>query len=280
MLANRSIATAQNSTSGSDDIVTVAAIGILAFISTDLAHEVVGHGIGLLIAGGRSGILTTTRLIHEPHLPSPGWRIFDIGGPAGNLIWAGLCFLAQRQIGRAVLALKLFLWATMSFSLSWEFGYLIKCGLTGQGDAMALTNGLTPGWLWRSLMFLVGVALYRWALRFISAEIHFVLSTNVAQWRSRLVRLLTTLCGAGGLIACAGPFFDPRGRLEMLNSGALTSFAAWVGLLAVPSFFPLQADKDPIAVGFVGRSIPLILLAAVASVLFVGVLGPGISFSW
>jgi hypothetical protein len=129
-------------------------------------------------------------------------------------------------------------------------------------------------------MFVVGVVLYRWALRLISTEIHFVLSANAAQWRSRLVLMLTTLCGAGGLIACAGPFFDPRGRLEMLNSGALTSFAAWVGLLAVPSFFPLQADKDPIAVGFVGRSIPLILLAAVASVLFVGVLGPGISFSW
>jgi hypothetical protein len=168
----------------------------------------------------------------------------------------------------------------MSFSLLWEFGYLIKCGLTGQGDAMALTNGLTLGWLWRGLMFVVGVVLYRWALRLISSELHFVLSANVGQWRSRLARLLTTLCGAGGLIACAGPIFDPRGRLEMLNSGALSSFASWVGLLAVPSLFPLYADKDLIAVGPVGRSIPLILLAAVASVLFVAVLGPGIPFSW
>jgi hypothetical protein len=280
MFDNGSTVTSRTSAAGVDDLITVAAIGILAFISTDLAHEVVGHGIGLLIAGGRSGILTTTRLIHEPQMSSPGWRIFDLGGPAGNLIWAGLCFLAQRQIGRAALALRLFLWATMSFSLFWEFGYLIKCGLTGHGDAMALTNGLTPSWLWRGLMFVVGVVLYRWALRFISAELHFVLSANVAQWRSRLARLLTTLCGAGGLIACAGPIFDPRGRLEMLNSGALSSFASWVGLLAVPSLFPLHADKDLIAVGPVGRSIPLILLAAVASVLFVAVLGPGIPFSW
>jgi hypothetical protein len=47
-----------------DDLISVAAIGILAFICTDIAYEVVGHGIGLLIAGGRSGILTTTRLIY------------------------------------------------------------------------------------------------------------------------------------------------------------------------------------------------------------------------
>ena len=144
---------------------------------------------------------------------------------------------------------------------------------------MALTNGLTPGWLWRGVTLMVGFVLYRWALRFISAEMHFVLSANVGQWRSRLVRLLTIICSAGGLIACAGPCFDPRGRLEMLNSGALTSFASWVGLLAVPSLFPVHADKDLISGGLIGHSIPLILIAALASVLFVAVLGPGIPFS-
>lgn len=64
--------TSRNSATGVDDLISVAAIGILAFISTDIAHEVVGHGTGLLIAGGRSGILTTTRLIHESQLPNPG----------------------------------------------------------------------------------------------------------------------------------------------------------------------------------------------------------------
>jgi hypothetical protein len=267
------------SKAGADDLMTVAAVGMLAFIATDIAHEVIGHGIGFLIAGGRAGILTTTRLIHEPRLPDPGWRVFDIGGPVGNLIWAGVCFLAQHQISRAAVALRLFLWATMSFSLLWEFGYLMKCGLTGQGDAMALTTGFTPGWLWRALMFLAGLVLYRWALSFISAELHFVLSAKAAPWRSRLVRLLMILCGAGGLIACAGPIFDPRGRLEMLNSGALTSFASWVGLFAVPSLFSVHADKDLIAAGPVGRSGTLILFAAIASVLFVAILGPGVHFS-
>lgn len=167
----------------------------------------------------------------------------------------------------------------MSFSLFWEFGYLMKCGVTGQGDAMALTRGLTPGWFWRVLMFGIGLFLYRGALSLTSSELHFVLSAKIPHWRSRLVRLLLTLCSAGGLIACAGPIFDPRGRLEILNSGALASFASWVGLFAVPPLFPSHADKNLIAVSPLGRSIPLILLAAVASVLFVAILGPGIPFS-
>jgi len=262
-----------------DHFISVAAIGILAFITTDIAHEVVGHGIGLLIAGGRSGILTTTRLIYESQLPNPNWRIFDIGGPAGNLIWAGVCFLAQRLIRRAAPIMRLFLWASMSFSLFWEFAYLMKCGVTGHGDGMALTEGLTPAWLWRALTFVIGLVLYRGAVSLTSSELHFVVSAKTPLWRSRIVRLLLILCSAALLIACAGPIFDPRGRIEMLNSGALSSFASWVGLFAVPPLFPLHSDKNVVAVSPVRRSIPVILFAVADSVLFVAILGPGIPFS-
>jgi hypothetical protein len=223
--------------------------------------------------------LTTTRLIYESQLPNPNWRIFDIGGPAGNLIWAGVCFLAQRLIRRAAPIMRLFLWASMSFSLFWEFAYLMKCGVTGHGDGMALTEGLTPAWLWRALTFVIGLVLYRGAVSLTSSELHFVVSAKTPLWRSRIVRLLLILCSAALLIACAGPIFDPRGRIEMLNSGALSSFASWVGLFAVPPLFPLHSDKNVVAVSPVRRSIPVILFAVAASVLFVAILGPGIPFS-
>ncbi len=139
-----------------DDFMTVAAIGILAFVSTDIAHEVAGHGVGLLMAGGRLGILTTTRLIHGSRLPNPNWRIFDMGGPAGNLTWAATCFLAQRMIRGARPQTSLFLWTTMFFSLFWEFGYLMKCGTTGYGDWMALIRGWIPA-AWGELYSLPSV---------------------------------------------------------------------------------------------------------------------------
>lgn len=263
-----------------DDVRTVAAIGILAFICTDIAHEVVGHGVGLLIAGGRSGILTTTRLIYERQLPSPNWRFFDIGGPAGNLTWAGLCLLTQRLVRGTDPKLRLFLWATTCFSLFWEFGYLIKCGASGRGDAMALVDGLKPPWLWQALLFVAGVALYRAAIPFITSELHFVVSSKAPEWRSRVVHLLVTLGVASGLIACAGPFFDPRGRIEMLNSGAASILASWVALFFVPSRFALFPDKSEVIDGRVQRSVLLILLSAAASVFYVFVLGRGIRFAW
>src|ERR1035437_1978782 len=119
-----------------DSLVTVAALGALAFIATDVAHEVVGHGLGLLLAGGRAFILTTTRLIYPTQLPAPFWRIFDLAGPIGNLSWAALCLGLQRLIPGAAPRWGLFLWAGSMFALFWEFGYLMKCGVSGQGDAM------------------------------------------------------------------------------------------------------------------------------------------------
>jgi hypothetical protein len=240
-----------------DDVSTVAAIAILAFISADIAHEVLGHGIGLLIAGGRSGILTTTRLISESQLPNSNWRIFDLAGPAGNLTWAGACFLVQRLLRRAAPRLRLFLWTCMAFSLLWEFGYLLKCAVTGYGDDMAIIWGLRPAWVWRALIFSIGLLLYRAALSVISSELHFILSLKESQWRPRMVRILLTLCSAGGLIACAGAIFDPRGQIEIVKSAALSSFASWVGLFAVPFFFPLHADKKAEPNAPIERSIPL-----------------------
>jgi hypothetical protein len=157
-----------------DSLATVAAIGVLAFVATDVAHEVIGHGIGLLLAGGRAGTLTTTRLIYPAQLPAPLWRIFDLGGPIGNLTWATLCLAMQRLIRPASPGWRLFLWAGATFALFWEFGYLMKCGLSGEGDAMAMIEGLKPSGVWRAMLFLAGLILYGGAIRLLAADLHFV----------------------------------------------------------------------------------------------------------
>jgi hypothetical protein len=257
-----------------DDVATLAAIGILALICTDLAHEVVGHGLGFLIAGGRSGILTTTKLISESQVRDPLWRIFDLGGPAGNLLWAGLCLLALRLLRRAASPLKLLLWTTMSFSLLWESGYLIFSGVTGTGDDMAMIIGLDPAWGWRTLLLIAGVWLYRMAIRFSSSNLDLILNTPGS---ARRRKILLTLYLAAGLIACAGAIFDPRGYSQILISGAACSLAANVGflfMLRLSSASLAGNDDSP----HIQRNIGVTLVAAVAAILFIVVLGPGIHF--
>lgn len=82
---------------------------------------------------------------------------------------------------------------------------------------------------------------------------------------------LLTAYIAGGLIATAGAAFDPWGPMEMLNSGALSSFGAAAGLLWVPRWF-----SAPGATG-ITRNYPWIVGAGLVSVLYIFVLGPGIT---
>ncbi|MGA8151579.1 MAG: hypothetical protein WB952_11560 [Terriglobales bacterium] len=259
-----------------DDRITIAAIAVLAFVFADVGHEVVGHGLGFLIAGGRSGIFTTTRLIETQRLGDRGGRIFDLGGPLGNLVFAGLAWLGQRLFRRSAPGLRLLLWLLMAFSLFWGFGYLIFCGVFNRGDWLALIPGTSHLWLWRVAFFAGGIGLYRGSERLVASELRWIISPTGPNWSSRVGRSVFTSYVAGGLIACAGAALDPRGAFEMLNSGALSGFAAAIGLLQVPRLFSLSGDEHATAQSAVYRSLGWIVAAAAVSIFYIGILGPGI----
>lgn len=263
-----------------DDRTTVVAIAVLAFIVADIAHETLGHGIGYFLGGGTSGIFTTTRVIPALWLSGRHADIFDLGGPAGNLLFAALPFLAQRLLRARVPRLRLFLVLLMAYSLFWAFGYLLFCGVVARGDWFALIRDTSHQWLWRVVFVLVGFALYRFSMRLVAADFHWLLSTNDPDSRFRLRRLILLAYISGGLIACAGAALDPYGWKEIYNSGALAGFAAPVGLLWTPALFPRFGQAHPTAAGPVSRSLPWIAFTFLASILFIAALGPGLKFHW
>ncbi|MFZ3247229.1 MAG: hypothetical protein WA185_19325, partial [Candidatus Acidiferrales bacterium] len=183
-----------------DDAWTVAAVAMIAFMLADEGHEAIGHGIGYLIGGGRSWIQTTTRIMGDQQLGDPGWRILDMGGPCGNMLFAGLAWLGQRFVpqGKRAERLRLLLWLVMAFSLFWGFGYLIYCGVLGHGDWFALVAGAKREWLWRGVLIAAGIALYRASEMATAAELHWIVSSEEADWRARVGRLTVVSYVAGG----------------------------------------------------------------------------------
>jgi hypothetical protein len=260
--------------SSRDDFWTVAAIAVLAAIVTNMAHETIGHGVGLLLAGGRSGIFTTTRLIVPTPVPNPAWCIFDLGGPAGNLAFAGLGWFGLRLLPAARTHWRLFCWLVMAFSLFWAFGYLLFSGVMGRGDWLALLP--EHWWPGRVLLAIAGFLLYEASIRIGAHEFGGILDGSTVDMRVRARRLIGVAWLAGGVIATAGPALDPRGALEMLNSGALSSFAAAVGLLRIPRRLKAVASPPAGQDYTITRSTGWMVAALAASVFFIALLGPGI----
>jgi hypothetical protein len=259
-----------------DDILTVASIAVLAFIVADMAHEGIGHGFAFYFVGGQSSMLTTTRLIEWVKLPDPQWRIFDLGGPAGNLLFALLAWSGQRLVRGRAERLRLFLWLVLAFSLFWAVGYLFFCGVVAQGDWMALIPGTRHEVPARVILALAGLALYRASIQLVASELRWIVPLQRISTKPRLRRLIWTSYIAGGLIACAGPILDPRGPMEILNSGVWSGFGAAVGILfAVNVFLRLPEKHNPVDAPIL-PGLPWILAAAAGAIYYVGILGPGI----
>ncbi len=262
-----------------DNRITASSIAVLAYIIANVAHEGAGHALGFYLAGGKSAMLTTTRLIVWITLPHPQWRIFDLGGPAGNLACGFLAWIILRFIRQRRMQLQVFLWLVMTFSLFWAFGYMIFSGITGTGDWMALIYGSNLRWLGRTALLLTGVFLYRWTVRLAARELRYIIPVNDAESSSRVLRLTWIFYISAGVIACAGAVLDPRGTMEVLRSGAMSSFAAFIGLFYIPRNFSERFDPSispTVPEKPIFWDLPWILAAAGGAIYFIGILGPGI----
>jgi hypothetical protein len=259
-----------------DDFITVSSIAVLAFIIADMAHEGLGHGFGFYFAGGQSSMLTTTRLIEWVKLPDPQWRIFDLGGPAVTLVFALLAWVGQKLVRGRAEQLRFFLWLVMVFSLFWAFGYLIFSGASGHGDWMALIAGTRFLWLGRFCFIVIGIALYRASVVLAAKELRWIVPVTGPEVGPRANRLIWISYVSGGLIASAGSILDPQGPIEILKSGAASSFGAAIGMLFVAHVFSTLPAKEHLSDAAISRGLPWILAAAAAAIYYVGILGPGI----
>ena len=243
-----------------DDRLTVAAIAGLAFMVSDVAHEVIGHGLGFFFAGGQTGIYTTTRIIETQRLGDRGGDMFDMGGPFGNLLCAALAWLALRFVPTNASRLRLFCSLTLAFSLFWAFGYLAFCGVKGQGDWFALIRAASHQWVWRSLLFMAGVLFYLGSMKLVASQFG---------WTRRAL-VISYL--AGGLMGVLGAILDPRGFPAIRHDGLLSGFGSALGMLAISATGNISTT--------ISRNFAWIVAAGCCAGIYIFVLGPGLKFTF
>jgi hypothetical protein len=233
-----------------DDWLTLAALGLLAFALTDVAHEAFGHGGVTWLIGGKAVLLTTCNF--------DSTRRYSLWIPAGGGLMnltVGLASLAlPRFFARPRPLTRYFLVLAAAFNLFFAFGYPAYSGIARFGDWAAVIAGREPQWLWRTLLVVVSVAGYYGSMRLLAAPLApFAVNANASPGsrpdralpdKARLNRLALIPYIAAMLMATAAGALNPNGWRTALIAG-LPAAAAAFGLTQMDHFAGPIAQQDP-----------------------------------
>jgi hypothetical protein len=255
-----------------DDTLTVCAISALAAMFASVLHEGVGHAVPALLTGAPSGVLTAVAWSSDYDS-----RLVAAGGTLVNLAAAGAIWLLLYRAKNASVRTRLFLVLACAFNLFDGTGYFFFSGVTDFGDWARVIQGMNPHWLWRVSLVLVGMAAYYGALLVVGNE--FVRDLGIPLDNAPRLRKLTILPYASAIVivGLAG-MLNPIGIQLVWQSALPATAGADSGLLWFRHYLPkgLVPDRSPEGIA---RSYAWIATATVFSLLFILVLGHGVTLS-
>ena len=248
----------------SGGVLTLAAIACAVYLVADVAHEGIGHGGMCAALGGHLNFVSTT--YEDCSIRS---HIIDGAGPVTGILvaliaWAWLRLAPPRGQG-----VRLFLALTFAFAMFWNVGYMIKSGLTDQGDWAFVIAGLQPAQAWHIGLTVLGIVLYALTIR----QMEWLMTARLSSGDGLQPFSFTLIAYlSAALLSAVGGAFDPRGPATIFTDALPSSLAA-AGLVWAGFSLQRRAPGLRIAAPF---SI-VWLVAGLASVaLFVAVLGPGL----
>jgi len=260
---------------------TLVAITALAYVVANVAHEGVGHGGACALAGGDPRVWNAIYFdCDKTVMTGAGVRWLAAAGSLVNLAIAAVAFSALAATrGRGATTGRYFLWLLGTLDLFQATGYWLFSGVAGIGDWVVVVRGLEPAWLWRALLAVTGAAAYWAAVVFSLRRLApFVGAGPERLARARTLTLLPYL--SGGVLYVVAGLLNPLSFLLVLISAAAASFGGASGLAWMFTLFRHEeryppSTEPPLRIA---RGLSWIVAGAAVALLFVFVLGPGITF--
>jgi len=255
-----------------DDRLTLMAISVLACILQDVLHEGLGHGVTAWLSGAHKVTMSTVALQCDNDT-----RWISANGTLVNLLFAAIFWVVLFRPQRYRPATRYFLVLAMTGNLFTGTGYFFFSGVTNFGDWAAVIQGLQPHWIWQLGLIVLGVASYYASMLLVGAKL------NPFRSQSEDSRRLRGLCWTpyftDGILAGLGGLLNPAGLFYVIASALPSTLGANAGLLSLPSMMRRWSHGPEEPVAPIERSIPWIATATVASLLFIFVLGRGLTWS-
>jgi len=250
-------------TTNKDDTATVAAIGLLAYISADVAHHALGHGGACVALGG-----TINRLSSVVVDCSLRGSAIDLAGPFANLVIGLLALIPIRSAHNP--ALRLFWILAAAFNLFWFEMQLAFSAATRIDDWAWFLQETHAGNGVRYGLIAAGVVAYTLTTRVIARRV-----APFAEPTDRARRLMMTAWLAAGGIAALTAWLDPNAGWVFLHRALPQSIILSIGLLFVPSR-AARSNRSEAVAPTLTRSARWIIAAFLVGVASVALLGPGL----
>jgi hypothetical protein len=256
------------------DLLTIAAIAIVATVIADFIHEGLGHGGMCIATGGRPLVLSTVHFECSPET-----RLVAAGGTFANLIFGALFWAAARAVKRSA-SWRYFLWLLMTFNLFSAGGYFLFSGVGNIGDWAEVVAGWQPAWAWRVGLAAMGIVVYFFVFVPLSLrELRPFLGKDPKIRVQRARQFTVTPYLASGFLACIAGALNPVGPVLILISAGAASFGgqsglAWMWTLLYGPRIPSSEFQMP----EIDHSRGWIIAAVVLAIGFIAGLGPGVRF--
>jgi hypothetical protein len=257
-----------------DNTLTLNAPGVLAFILADTTHEALGHGLATLAIGGTTVLLTFSYFSTSGHYS----RWIPAGGGIANVILGLLALACTRLTRKAVPPLLYFLILLAAFNLLFAAAYPFYSGVALSGDWASVIAGLEHAWVWRALLIVGSVSLYWLFLSCLAVAIRPFCGVSDRASLDRLHHITLIPFVSALVIACIAGVINPQGWTDIFI-GAAPAAAASFGITQLDQFrVTLTSNPSSPLARLIPRSPARIAAAALAAVLFVVFVGPGIHF--
>lgn len=215
------------------DRSTVLAIGVIAALSSDVVHELFGHGGVCILAGGRVTGFSTSMSMCNDHVTSVAWAmLFHLGGMIANVA-VGTVALAMTAYVRAA-DRRYALWTFGTWQIWMTGAYLVVDSFVGIGDFSSALQMIGTPLAGRVFAIAVGILLILASRRRVVAPLSGLVSGEgeaawlcCGPWLAGNVGVLATsmvFVASGKLLAA--------GLVYQVVCGAAPALIPW--LLSIP----------------------------------------------
>lgn len=213
----------------------------------------------------------------EAGLSSAGVNFIAAGGTLANLVAAAIAAALLRRRSDRGNARTLFVWLFATINLLQATGYLAYSGVSNIGDWAKVVHGLTPRWIWRGALCLVGGGTYWLAARWAMSQLGRRLTQRGPLRVAEANRYTLSAYVVGGLLVLLAGLFEPGGALIVLISGLAASLGGTSALAWGPQLLHDERLGEPQGQPLgIARDWRWIAAGGVAAAVFICVLGRGL----